>query len=107
MLTLIVAAVGIIVSFPIGIVLALGRKSDLPIVNTLCIAFIEFVRGVPLITILFMASVLLPLFFHDGLDFDNLPRALIGITLFQAAYIAEVVRGGLEAIPKGQDEAAK
>ena len=107
MLTLIVAAVGIIVSFPIGIVLALGRQSDLPIVKTLCIGFIEFIRGVPLITILFMASVILPLFFHDGIDFDKLLRALIGITLFQAAYIAEVVRGGLQAIPKGQYEAAE
>jgi general L-amino acid transport system permease protein len=107
MLTLIVAAVGIIVSFPIGIVLALGRQSDMPIVKSLCVGFIEFIRGVPLITILFMASVVLPLFFSDGIDFDKLLRALIGITLFQAAYIAEVVRGGLQAIPKGQYEAAK
>lgn len=107
MLTVIVAAVGIIASFPIGIVLALGRQSQMPIVKTLCIGFIEFVRGVPLITILFMASVVLPLFFHDGIEFDKLLRALIGITLFQAAYIAEVVRGGLQAIPKGQYEAAK
>lgn len=107
MLTLVVAAVGIIASFPIGIVLALGRQSDMPIVKTLCVGFIEFIRGVPLITILFMASVVLPLFFSDGLDFDKLLRALIGITLFQAAYIAEVVRGGLQAIPKGQYEAAK
>ncbi|RJG42554.1 amino acid ABC transporter permease [Motilimonas pumila] len=107
MLTVIVAAVGIIASFPIGIVLALGRQSHMPIVKTLCVGFIEFVRGVPLITILFMASVVLPLFFHDGIEFDKLLRALIGITLFQAAYIAEVVRGGLQAIPKGQYEAAK
>ena len=107
MLTLVVAAVGIIASFPIGIVLALGRQSDMPIVKTLCVGFIEFIRGVPLITILFMASVVLPLFFSDGIDFDKLLRALIGITLFQAAYIAEVVRGGLQAIPKGQYEAAK
>jgi general L-amino acid transport system permease protein len=106
MLTILVAAVGIIVSFPIGIVLALGRQSKMPIVRTLCIAFIEFIRGVPLITILFMASVILPLFFHDGIEFDKLLRALIGITLFQAAYIAEVVRGGLQAIPRGQYEAA-
>lgn len=107
MLTLVVAAVGIIASFPIGIVLALGRQSHMPIVKTLCIGFIEFIRGVPLITILFMASVVLPLFFSDGIDFDKLLRALIGITLFQAAYIAEVVRGGLQAIPKGQYEAAE
>ncbi|MCE2571995.1 amino acid ABC transporter permease [Motilimonas eburnea] len=108
MLTVIVAAVGIIASFPIGIMLALGRQADnMPVVKTLCITFIEFVRGVPLITILFMASVVLPLFFRDGLDFDKLLRALIGITLFQAAYIAEVVRGGLQAIPKGQYEASE
>jgi general L-amino acid transport system permease protein len=107
MLTLIVATVGIIASFPIGIVLALGRQSDMPIVKTLCVGFIEFIRGVPLITILFMASVVLPLFFSDGIDFDKLLRALIGITLFQAAYIAEVVRGGLQAIPKGQYEASE
>jgi len=102
-----VAAVGIIASFPIGVVLALGRQSDMPILKTLCVGFIEFVRGVPLITILFMASVLLPLFFHDGIEFNKLLRALIGITLFQAAYIAEVVRGGLQAIPKGQYEASE
>jgi len=107
MLTILVAAVGIIASFPIGIVLALGRQSDMPILRSLCIGFIEFVRGVPLITILFMASVVLPLFFHDGIEFDKLLRALIGITLFQAAYIAEVVRGGLQAIPKGQYEASE
>jgi len=107
MLTILVAAVGIIASFPIGIVLALGRQSDMPILKTLCVGFIEFVRGVPLITILFMASVVLPLFFSDGIDFDKLLRALIGITLFQAAYIAEVIRGGLQAIPKGQYEAAE
>jgi general L-amino acid transport system permease protein len=106
MLTVIVAAVGIIASFPIGIILALGRQSKMPLIRTLCIGFIEFIRGVPLITILFMASVILPLFFHDGIEFDKLLRALIGITLFQSAYIAEVIRGGLQAIPKGQYEAA-
>ncbi|TEW52572.1 amino acid ABC transporter permease [Psychromonas algicola] len=107
MLTILVAAVGIIASFPIGIVLALGRQSDMPVLRNLCIGFIEFVRGVPLITILFMASVMLPLFFQDGIEFNKLLRALIGITLFQAAYIAEVVRGGLQAIPKGQYEASE
>ncbi|WP_415227615.1 amino acid ABC transporter permease [Psychromonas sp.] len=106
MLTMIVAAVGIIASFPLGIVLALGRQSNMPIVKTISVGFIEFIRGVPLITILFMASVVLPLFFRDGIDFDKLLRALIGITLFQSAYIAEVIRGGLQAIPKGQYEAA-
>lgn len=106
MLTIIVAAVGIIASFPIGVVLALGRQSQMPLIRTLCIGFIEFIRGVPLITLLFMASVVLPMFFHEGIDFDKLLRALIGITLFQSAYIAEVIRGGLQAIPKGQYEAA-
>ena len=106
MLTIIVASVGIVASFPIGIVLALGRQSDLPIMRTFSVIFIEFIRGVPLISILFMASVILPLFFSDGLDFNKLLRALIGITLFQAAYIAEVIRGGLQAIPKGQYEGA-
>ncbi len=106
MLTIIIAAIGIVASFPIGVVLALGRQSKMPLIRTLCIGFIEFIRGVPLITILFMASVILPLFFHDGIEFDKLLRALIGITLFQSAYIAEVIRGGLQAIPKGQYEAA-
>ena len=106
MLTMVVAAVGIIASFPIGVLLALGRQSHMPLIRTLCIGFIEFIRGVPLITILFMASVILPLFFHEGIEFDKLLRALIGITLFQSAYIAEIIRGGLQAIPKGQYEAA-
>lgn len=106
LLTIVVASVGIIVSFPIGIILALGRASDMPIVRTLSTLYIEFFRGVPLITILFMSSVLLPMFFPSEIEFDKLLRALIGITLFQAAYIAEVVRGGLQAIPKGQYEAA-
>lgn len=107
MITLIVAAVGITASFPIGIVLALGRQSDMPVVKNLCIGFIEFIRGVPLITILFMASVVLPLFFSEGIEFNKLLRALIGITLFQAAYIAEVIRGGLQTIPRGQYEGYK
>ena len=106
MLTIVVASVGIIASFPIGIMLALGRQSKMPLIRTLCIGFIEFIRGVPLITLLFMASVVLPMFFHEGIDFDKLLRALIGITLFQSAYIAEVIRGGLQAIPRGQYEAA-
>lgn len=106
LLTIIVASVGIIASFPIGILFALGRQSNMPVIKTISVMYIEFIRGVPLITILFMASVILPLFFPEGMDFDKLLRALIGITLFQAAYIAEVVRGGLQAIPKGQYEAA-
>ena len=106
LLTIVVASVGIVVSFPIGILFALGRQSNMPIIKTLSIIYIEFIRGVPLITLLFMASVILPLFFPEGMDFDKLLRALIGVTMFQAAYIAEVVRGGLQAIPKSQYEAA-
>lgn len=106
MLTLIISLVGILVALPLGTVLALGRRSDMPIVKSLSVVFIEFWRGVPLITVLFMSSVMLPLFFSEGTDFDKLARAMIGIILFQSAYVAEVVRGGLQAIPKGQYEAA-
>lgn len=106
MITLVVASVGIAASFPIGILLALGRRSTLPMVKYASIGFIEFVRGVPLITMLFMASVMLPLFLPENVTFDKLLRALIGVALFSAAYLAEVVRGGLQAIPKGQVEAA-
>jgi len=106
MLTIVVAATGIIVAFPIGVFLALGRASDLPIIRSICVTYIEFIRGVPLITILFMSSIILPLFFPEGITFDKLLRALIGIAMFEAAYIAENIRGGLQAIPKGQYEAA-
>ena len=106
LLTLIIASVGIIVSFPIGVLLALGRQSNLRIIKLFSTLFIEFIRAVPLITILFMASFVLPLFLESGNYFDKLLRALIGIALFQAAYFAEVVRGGLQAIPRGQYEAA-
>ncbi len=106
LLTLVIASVGIILSFPIGILLALGRQSKLPIIKSLSIFYIEFVRGVPLITVLFMASVVLPLFFPEGVNFDKLARALIGITLFEAAYVAENIRSGFQAIPKGQYEAS-
>ncbi len=106
MLTILVAGVGIIASFPIGIVLAFGRQSRLPIIKSVSVTYIEFIRGVPLITILFMSSVILPLFFPEGVTFNKLLRALIGISLFQAAYIAEIIRGGLQSIPKGQYEAA-
>ena len=106
LLTLIIASVGIIVSFPIGVLLALGRQSDLKVIKLFSTLFIEFIRAVPLITILFMASFVLPLFLESGNYFDKLLRALIGIALFQAAYFAEVVRGGLQAIPRGQYEAA-
>ena len=106
LVTLVVAITGIVASLPLGILLALGRPSDLPIVRALCIGFIEIFRGVPLITVLFMASVMLPLFLPDGVNFDKLVRCLIGVALFSSAYMAEVVRGGLQAIPKGQYEAA-
>ena len=106
LVTLVVALVGIAASMPLGIVLALGRRSRLPVVRMLSIGFIEFVRGVPLITVLFMASVMLPIFLPPGVTFDKLLRALIGVALFASAYMAEVVRGGLQAIPKGQYEAA-
>jgi general L-amino acid transport system permease protein len=106
-LTLVIAAVGIVASLPIGIVLALGRRSEMPIVRALCVCFIELWRGVPLISVLFMASVMFPLFMPEGLTFDKLLRALVGVTLFSSAYMAEVIRGGLQAIPKGQYEAAQ
>ena len=106
LVTLVVAIVGIVASFPLGILLALGRRSKLPAVKLVSVIFIEFWRGVPLITVLFMSSVMLPLFLPDGVNFDKLLRALIGVALFASAYMAEVVRGGLQAIPKGQYEAA-
>lgn len=106
MLTLVLSAVGIVAALPLGILLALGRRSELPIIRAVCVTFIELWRGTPLITVLFMASVLLPLFFPEGVDFDKVLRALIGITMFQSAYTAEAIRGGLQAIPKGQFEAA-
>jgi general L-amino acid transport system permease protein len=107
LVTLVVATVGITGSFPIGILLALGRRSKMPVVRWVSVGFIELVRGVPLITVLFMASVMLPLFLPPGMTFDKLLRALIGVALFSAAYMAEVVRGGLQAIPRGQFEAAE
>jgi general L-amino acid transport system permease protein len=106
LVTIVVAAVGIVVSLPLGILLALGRRSQMPAVRLVCVTFIEFVRGVPLITVLFMASVMLPLFVPDTWTPDKLLRALIGVALFASAYMAEVVRAGLQAIPKGQPEAA-
>ena len=106
-LTLVIAVTGIVASLPIGIVLALGRRSNMPVVRAICVAFIELWRGVPLITVLFMSSVMFPLFMPEGVNFDKLVRALVGVMLFSAAYMAEVVRGGLQAIPKGQFEAAQ
>jgi len=107
LITLVVAVTGIVASLPLGIILALGRRSQMPIARILSTVFIEFWRGVPLITVLFMASVMLPLFLPEGVNFDNLLRALIGVMLFSAAYMAEVVRGGLQAIDKGQYEGAQ
>ena len=106
MLTLVISSIGIVLAMPIGIILAFGRQSQLPIVKSLSILYIEFIRGVPLITVLFMGSVVLPMFFPEGMTFDKLLRVLIVVTLFQAAYVAEVIRGGLQAIPIGQYEAA-
>ena len=106
LVTLVVSIVGVVLSLPLGVLLALGRRSRLPIVKFFCIAFIEIVRGVPLITVLIMANAMLPLFLPAGWSVDRLMRPLIGVSLFSAAYMAEVVRGGLQAIPKGQYEGA-
>ena len=105
-LTLILAVIGMAFAFPLAILLALGRRSDMPAVRSLCVAYIELIRGVPLVTLLFMSSVMLPLFLPPGLTIDKLLRAQIAIILFAAAYLAEIVRAGLQSIPKGQYEAA-
>jgi general L-amino acid transport system permease protein len=107
LVTLVVAITGIVASLPLGILLALGRRSKMPIVKYFCVTFIEVWRGVPLITVLFMASVMLPLFLPPGTNFDKLTRALIATAIFSSAYMAEVIRGGLQAIPRGQFEAAQ
>ena len=107
-ITLILATLGIIFAFPLSILVALGRRSrKLPAVRMLCILYVELIRGVPLVALLFMASVMFPLFLPGGVDIDALLRAQIAIILFAAAYLAEVVRGGLQAVPKGQAEAAE
>ena len=106
LLTLLIAITGIVASLPFGVLLALGRRSDMPIARLLSTIFIEFWRGIPLITVLFAASVLIPLFLPSGADVDKLLRAVIGIILFSSAYMAEVIRGGLQAIPRGQYESA-
>ncbi|HEX5998798.1 MAG TPA: amino acid ABC transporter permease [Hyphomicrobiaceae bacterium] len=106
LVTLVISSTGIAAALPLGVVLALGRRSPMPVVRWLSIGFIEVVRGVPLITVLFMASVMLPLFLPEGWTIDKLVRALIMVALFSAAYLAEVIRGGLQAIPRGQFEAA-
>ena len=106
-LTFIVSAFSLILCFPVGMLLALGRRSSLPAIKYTSIGFIELWRGVPLITVLFMSAVMFPMFLPDGTYVDKLIRVLIAITLFEAAYMAEVIRGGLQALPKGQYEAAK
>ena len=105
-LTLILSVNGIVFSFPLAIALALGRRSKLPVIRAVSTAFIELVRGVPLITVLFMASLMIPLFLPQGFDINKLLGAQVAVILFSAAYLAEVVRAGLQAIPKGQFEAA-
>jgi len=105
-LTLLLSTFGLALAFPLSILLALGRRSTLPVIRALCIVYIELIRGVPLISLLFMASVMLPLFLPAGMTIDKLARAQIALVLFAAAYLAEVVRGGLQAIPKEQYEMA-
>ncbi|MBP0582893.1 amino acid ABC transporter permease [Labrys sp. LIt4] len=107
LVTLVIAVVGIVASLPLGVLLALGRRSRMPIARTISVMYIEFWRGVPLITVLFMANVMLPLFLPEGWRPDSLLRVLVGVALFWSAYMAEVVRGGLQAIPKGQYEGAQ
>ena len=106
MVTIILSYVGIVVSLPLGVILALGRRSTLPVVKMICVIFIEMVRGVPLITVLFMATKMLPLFMPGGMKIDDFLCVLIGVALFASAYMAEVIRGGLQAMPKGQYEGA-
>jgi len=104
--TLILATYGLLFAFPYGILLALGRRSNLPLIKGLCVGFIELIRGVPLISLLIMASVMLPLFLPTGVTFDKFLRAQVAVILFAGAYIAEIIRGGLQSLPKGQFEAA-
>src|SRR5471030_2315424 len=104
--TLVLATYGLVFAFPYGILLALGRRSKLPLIKGLCVGFIELIRGVPLISLLIMASVMLPLFLPQGTTIDKFLRALVAVTLFAGAYIAEIIRGGLQSLPKGQFEAA-
>jgi general L-amino acid transport system permease protein len=105
-LTLLLSTIGIAAAFPLAVLVALGRRSHLPALRTICIVYVELIRGVPLISVLFMASFMFPLFMPPGVSINVLVRVLVGITLFAAAYLAEVVRGGLQAIPSGQHEAA-
>lgn len=105
-LTILLASLSLVMAFPIALAVALGRRSNLPAIKTFCTVYVELIRGVPLISVLFMASFMFPLFMPQGFTIDVLIRVLVGITLFAAAYMAEVIRGGLQAIPKGQIEAA-
>jgi general L-amino acid transport system permease protein len=105
-LTLLLSTFGVALAFPLSILLALGRRSDMPVIRALCVGYIELIRGVPLISVLFMASVMLPLFLPSGVTIDKMVRAQLAIVMFAAAYLAEVVRGGLQAIPRGQYDAA-
>lgn len=105
-ITMILATYGLLFAFPYGILLALGRRSNLPLIKGLCVGFIELIRGVPLISLLIMASVMLPLFLPTGVTFDKFLRAQVAVILFAGAYIAEIIRGGLQSLPKGQFEAA-
>lgn len=105
-LTLILSVVGIVASYPLGIILALGRRSEMPLVKSLCVGYIELIRGVPMISLLFMSSVMFPLFLPEGLQVEKLVRAQVAIIMFVSAYMAEVIRAGLQAIDKGQYEAA-
>jgi general L-amino acid transport system permease protein len=107
LLTLVLAIVGIVASFPIGVLMALGRRSRLPVIKVLCTIYIETIRGVPLISVLFMSQLMLPLFLPPHIRLATVMRALVGITLFSSAYTAENVRGGLAAVPRGQYEAAQ
>src|SRR5216683_1608469 len=104
--TLILATFGLAFGFPLGILVALGRRSKLPAIRSLCVLYVEVIRGVPLISLLFMASVMFPLFMPDGVNIDKLLRAQIAFVLYAGAYLAEVIRGGLQAVPRGQHEAA-
>ena len=106
-LTLLLSVFGLTAAYPLGVILALGRRSKMPVVKSLCVTYIELIRGVPLISLLFMSSVVFPLFLPEGVNINALVRAQVAIILFTAAYIAEVVRGGLQAIPRGQYEAAE
>lgn len=105
-LTVMLATLSLFLAFPLSVLVALGRRSNLPVIRSICVTYIELIRGVPLISILFMASFMFPLFMPQGVSIDVLVRVVVGMTLFAAAYMAEIVRGGLQAIPKGQIEAA-